>query len=301
MIRPRSKRKLLKYRSILRSLFPFLLSFAAMVVASFILRPSAPDTSLPTINPTTQNSLPILSNPPSVSAKHILILDMATRYPLYSKSADARIYPASTTKMITALVAEDYFQLDRIITVSQSYPEGQDIGLLPGEKLTVEQLLYALLVQSANDAAEILAENYPGGRQGFVSAMNSRAQSLHLKNTRFLNPTGLDEEGHYSTALDLARIAIELLRDSRLAKIVSTENAVVSTPESPHVLTNVNELLGKVEGVLGVKTGFTDLAGESLITLVDRQDRQVLVSILGSEDRFGDTRRLIDWIYSDSD
>ena len=301
MIRPRSKRKLLKYRSIHRSLFPFLLSFAAMVVASFILRPSAPDTSLPTINPTTQNSLPILSNPPSVSAKHILILDMATRYPLYSKSADARIYPASTTKMITALVAEDYFQLDRIITVSQSYPEGQDIGLLPGEKLTVEQLLYALLVQSANDAAEILAENYPGGRQGFVSAMNSRAQNLHLKNTRFLNPTGLDEEGHYSTALDLARIAIELLRDSRLAKIVSTENAVVSTPESPHVLTNVNELLGKVEGVLGVKTGFTDLAGESLITLVDRQDRQVLVSILGSEDRFGDTRRLIDWIYSDSD
>ena len=301
MIRPRSKRKLLKYRSILRSLFPFLLSFAAMVVASFILRPSAPDTSLPTINPTTQNSLPILSNPPSVSAKHILILDMATRYPLYSKSADARIYPASTTKMMTALVAEDYFQLDRIITVSQSYPEGQDIGLLPGEKLTVEQLLYALLVQSANDAAEILAENYPGGRQGFVSAMNSRAQSLHLKNTRFLNPTGLDEEGHYSTALDLARIAIELLRDPRLAKIVSTENAVVSTPESPHVLTNVNELLGKVEGVLGVKTGFTDLAGESLITLVDRQDRQVLVSILGSEDRFGDTRRLIDWIYSDSD
>ena len=300
MIRPRSKRKLLKYRSILRSLFPFLLSFAAMVVASFILRPSAPDTSLPTINPTTQNSLPILSNPPSVSAKHILILDMATRYPLYSKSADARIYPASTTKMITALVAEDYFQLDRIITVSQSYPEGQDIGLLPGEKLTVEQLLYALLVQSANDAAEILAENYPGGRQGFVSAMNSRAQNLHLKNTRFLNPTGLHEEGHYSTALDLARIAIELLRDSRLAKIVSTENAVVSTPESPHVLTNVNELLGKVEGVLGVKTGFTDLAGESLITLVDRQDRQVLVSILGSEDRFGDTRRLIDWIYSNS-
>ena len=201
---------------------------------------------------------------------------------------------------MTALVAEDYFQLDRIITVSQSYPEGQDIGLLPGEKLTVEQLLYALLVQSANDAAEILAENYPGGRQGFVSAMNSRAQSLHLKNTRFLNPTGLDEEGHYSTALDLARIAIELLRDPRLAKIVSTENAVVSTPESPHILTNVNELLGKVEGVLGVKTGFTDMAGESLITLVDRQDRQVLVSILGSEDRFGDTRRLIDWIYSNS-
>ena len=160
--------------------------------------------------------------------------------------------------------------------------------------MTVEQLLFALLVQSGNDAAEILAENYPGGRPTFIEAMNTKAAQLNLVHTHFANPTGIDEPGHYSSAADLARLASFALKKPEFARIVSTENTIVSN----HVLTNVNELLGKVPGVLGVKTGFTDGAGQSLVTLVDRDNHPVILVVLGSLDRFGDSEKLINWVYT---
>lgn len=238
--------------------------------------------------------------PPEISAKNVFILDINTRQVLYQKSADEPVAMASTTKLMTAVVALESFSLDQLITVDSKFSEGQDIDLQPGERLSVEKLLYALLVQSGNDAAETLAAAYPGGRSAFISAMNTKAAGLHLRHSVFQNPTGLDQPDHYSSAADLARLSLEVLRQPLLARIVSTENVVLSAADSPqtHVLANTNELLGKVPGVLGIKTGFTDAAGQALITLVDRDGRRILVVVLGSQNRAGDTQGLIDWIYS---
>lgn len=240
--------------------------------------------------------VPVSQNlpPPAVSAKNIFIIDQTSQTVLLQKSADQSVFPASTTKMMTALVTLDNFSLDQTITVTQSYPIGQHVGFKPGETLTVEQLLYALLVQSGNDAAEILAENLPVGRQGFIDLMNTKAATLNLNHTHFVNPTGIDEFGHYSSAADLARLAGAALKNPEFARVVATENTIVAT----HILTNVNQLLGKIPGVLGVKTGFTDGAGQSLVTLVNRDDHPVIMVVLGSLDRFGDSEKLINWIYT---
>jgi D-alanyl-D-alanine carboxypeptidase (penicillin-binding protein 5/6) len=235
---------------------------------------------------------------PDITANQIFIMDQNSKSVLFAKSATDSLYPASTTKIMTALVALSTFPLDKVITVTRSYPDGQNIHLSPSEQLTVDQLLHALLIQSANDAAEVLAENYPGGRAAFVDAMNVKATQLHLANTHFLNPTGLDEEGHFSTALDLVRLSDFALKNPHFARLVSIENSVVSTSVSPHLLTNVNQLLGKIPGVIGVKTGQTDKAGQSLITLVNRANHPVLLSVMGSKDRFADTTLLIDWVYT---
>lgn len=219
---------------------------------------------------------------------------------LFAKAADDQIYPASTTKMMTALVAAGHYPLTELLTVSASFSDGVDIGLHPGEQVSVESLLYATLVQSANDAAEVLAASFPGGRDGFVLAMNRKAGDLNLMNTHFLNPTGLDEDGHYSSASDLTRLADHLITNPFLRRIVSTENAVITSSDLAdiHPISNVNQLLGKVPGVLGIKTGFTDLAGESLVTLVNRNDHEVIITLMGSDDRFSDAVRLIDWVYT---
>ena len=240
--------------------------------------------------------IPVSQNlpPPVVSAKNIFIIDQASQTVLLQKSADQSVFPASTTKMMTALVTLDNFSLDQAITVTRSYPIGQYVGFKPGETLTVEQLLYALLVQSGNDAAEILAENLPAGRRGFIDLMNAKADALNLVHTRFANPTGIDEPGHYSSAADLARLASAALKNPEFARIVSTENTIVAS----YVLTNVNQLLGKIPGVLGVKTGFTDGAGQSLVTLVNRDNHPVIMVVLGSLDRFGDSEKLINWVYA---
>ena len=230
---------------------------------------------------------------PQISARNVFILDRNSRMVLYQKSADQKIYPASTTKMLSALVVLDNFDLQKQIIVTKSYPIGQNLNLKPGEILSVEQLLYAMLIESANDAAEILAENFTGGRPAFIDAMNQKAIQIHLDNSHFKNPTGIDEDGHYTTASDLTRLADFALNNPEFSKIVATENAVIAS----HVVTNVNQLLGKVQGVLGVKTGFTDGAGQSLVTYINRGNHPVLIALLGSTDRFGDTEKLIDWVY----
>jgi len=244
---------------------------------------SLPIPELPGLkNPQSQNQ-----PPPEISARHVFVWDTVSRLPLLAINADAQVYPASTTKMMTALVALSAYPLDQIMTVTRPYPDGQDIHLVAGERISVERLLYALLVQSANDAGEILAEEYPGGR-------------LNLLRTQFQNPTGLDEDGHYSSAADLARLADEFMHKPLLARIVSAENVVLATSDvsAVHVLANTNQLLGQVEGVLGAKTGYTDLAGQALVTLVNRENHPVIISVLGSTDRFSDTKKLIDWVYS---
>ncbi len=299
-------RRIKVYRFRISKELPLALSIPTIWLAGLFLvatYPKSPNHPVSPPTPTQESSSPS-SLPPDLSARFVFVMDLNSSEVLYSKSADEQVAPASTTKMMTALVVNRHFSLDDQLTVGKKYPEGSNISLTPGEELTVDSLLYALLVQSANDSAEVLAENFCikdslCGRDVFVNEMNNLARSMGLKHTNFKNPTGLDEEGHYSSAADLARIAMTLLKDPTLAAIVSTENAIVTTTDyqNPRLVTNVNELLGKVPGVLGVKTGFTDLAGQSLVTLVDRDGRKILISLLGSQARFADTKFLIDWIY----
>src|SRR3989344_5492786 len=235
---------------------------------------------------------------PLVNARHIFIMDRESKTVLWEKGSKDTIFPASTTKMMTALVALDAYELDRQIEVTREYPLGQYVGFKQGDRLTVDQLLYALLIQSGNDAAEILAENYSGGRPAFIAAMNQKAQDLKLFKTHFVNPSGLDEYGQQSSAVDLARLADAAMQKHEFAKIVAMENAVITTEgRDQYIVKNVNELLGKVPGVLGVKTGYTVGAGQSLVTLVNRDSHEVILSVLGSDDRFSDTKTLIDWVY----
>jgi D-alanyl-D-alanine carboxypeptidase len=298
----------LNYFSLLRNiLILIIITSVSWKVLSFFPPPPDPSVSddsnsqilLPTPVPVI---LPVNNGTPApaVSANNIFIMDRGSDMVLLAKNADDQIYPASTTKMMTGIIAYENYPLDQVVTVQTAYPTGENICLQPGEKVTVDNLLYALLVQSANDAGEVLADAYPGGKTGFIQAMNDKAKALHLDHTHFLNPTGLDEDGHYSTASDLARLADYLLTKPYLAKVVATENAVIANSDNSSFrsLSNVNQLLGKVSGVLGVKTGFTDKAGESLVTLVNRNGHEVIISLLGSTDRFGDTKSLIDWVYS---
>lgn len=238
---------------------------------------------------------------PPFSARAILVKDLATDATLYKKDADISFPIASTTKIMTALVASEYFKQNAVLTVAGSANiPGSRVGLTRGEDLTFRSLLYGMLLNSGNDASFAIAENYPGGVVGFVSAMNKKVLDLNLRNTRFDNPAGFDSLSHYSSAEDLAKITEEALKNSQLAKIFATKetNIVSLDKKYTHQLLNLNKLLSQISGVLGVKTGTTEQAKENLVTLVERNGHRVLLVVLGSSDRFGETKKLIDWTYA---
>lgn len=237
---------------------------------------------------------------PVLSAQGVMAVDLSSGINLYEKNADSQLLPASTTKIITALVSLDAYKLDQILTVGKEVKViGQKMGIYPGEQMKVEDLLYGLLVYSANDAAETLAQNYEGGYDSFISAMNAKAVELSMTNTRFDNPVGLDTAGQHSTAKDLVRASEVAMRIPEFAKIVGTKQIVLTdvSGKSTYNMRNINELLGVVPGVLGVKTGWTENARENLVTYIERDGHKVMIAVLGSQDRFGETKELIDWIF----
>ena len=238
---------------------------------------------------------------PSFSARSILIKELTSETILYQKDINVSLPVASTTKIMTALVASEYFKPNSVLKVNDVADiPGTKVGLFKGEDLSFRSLLYGMLLSSGNDAAYSIAENYPGGVLGFVSAMNKKVTELNLKNTHFDNPAGFDSPKHYSSASDLAKITEDALKNFQLARIFATkETDIVSLDKKyTHKLSNLNKLLSQVKGVLGVKTGKTEAAKENLITLIERDEHKVLIVVLGSDDRFGETTKLIDWTYS---
>lgn len=243
---------------------------------------------------------------PIISAQGALAVDLTSGISLYEKNPDSPLLPASTTKIVTALVALDTYPQDAILKVGSIKVIGQKMGLQYGEEIKVKDLLYGLLVFSANDAAEVLAANYPvplggktSGREAFVAAMNEKAKELDLENTTFYNPSGIDDNGHVTTARDLVRVAEVAMRNPEFAAIVSTKEITVTSVDGKikHKLVNINKLLGEVPGVLGIKTGWTENARENLVTYIERGGRKVIIALLGSQDRFGETKEIIDWIF----
>ncbi len=234
-----------------------------------------------------------------VSATGVVVLDVDSGVYLHRRNENEHLSPASTTKILTALVALEHYKLDDIVTVGEVANDGQVMGLVPGERITVENLLFGALIHSGNDAAMALAAYYPGGVPEFVAAMNQKAQALHLTESTFTNPVGYDDPGQRVTPIDLARLGAVALDNSVIAKMVAIPEITISdvTHTYFHQLKNVNQLLGKIPGVGGIKTGWTEEAGENLITLVERGGHRVIIVVLKSKDRFGDTANLIDWIF----
>ncbi len=234
---------------------------------------------------------------PETTATSVYVVDRKSFTPVYEKSAHQRWYPASTAKIITALVAYDIYKTDQVVTIQSSFDDGQTMGLLPGEQITVENLLYGTLVHSGNDAAAAIAQI--DGTTSFVERMNEKARSLHMNNTHFENPTGLHNPNQYSSAYDLTLASRELLNNAYLAKIVSTKEIEISDTQYRifHKLVNVNKLLGEIPGVGGLKTGYTPESGENLISLYRTRDgHEFIIVVLGSLDRFEDTKTLVSWI-----
>ena len=244
---------------------------------------------------------------PVISAQGVMVVDLDSGTPLYEKNPEEKLLPASTTKIVTALVALDTFRLDQVLTVpKEAMVDGQKMGLYPGEQITVENLLYGLLVYSANDAAMTLAGNYPvstesgiGNYNAFVAAMNEKAKELSMTSSYFENPVGLDGILQTTTAKDLVRASEVAMRNPVFAKMVGTRSIKVTdaTGKVAYNLENINELLGNVPGVLGVKTGWTENARENLVTYIERDNKRILIAVLGSQDRFGETKELVNWIF----
>ncbi|KKP38338.1 hypothetical protein A2130_02275 [Candidatus Woesebacteria bacterium GWC2_33_12] len=246
--------------------------------------------------------LPILKDGakyPILSAQSVMAIDLASGVTLYEKDSSKTLLPASTTKIITALVALDSYNLDQVLKVGKVNVVGQKMGLVSGEQLLFSDLLNGLLIYSANDAAEVLASNHPGGRDLFITLMNKKVKDLGLNNTHFSNPTGLDNGAQYVTARDLIVVSKYAMKNPIFAKIVGTKEITVKSVDGriSHRLININKLLGSVEGILGIKTGWTENARENLVTEVSRNGKGVIIVVLGSSDRFGETTELIDWIF----
>ncbi len=235
-----------------------------------------------------------------ITASGVVVVDVDSGVFLYTRNGEVLLAPASTTKILAALVVLDHYQLEDIVTVKTVASNGQVMGLVPGERMTVENLLYGMLIQSGNDAAYALAEHFPGGTPKFVEAMNAKAQELHLTKSTFTNPVGYDDPNHKMTPLDLARLARIALDNKTVAKMVAIPEITISdvTHTYFHPLKNINQLLGRIPGVGGIKTGWTEEAGENLVTLVERNGHRVIIVVLQSKDRFGETAKLIDWVFA---
>ena len=237
---------------------------------------------------------------PAVTARGVIVIDADSKAILYQKNPDLKLLPASITKIMTALVALENYDLTDEVTIDLINTEPINMKLKIGEKITVENLLYGLLVGSANDAALALAQNFPTGEAGFIAAMNLKADNLHLHNTQFTNPIGFDNFSQYTTVHDLSLLTAAAMQSDVFKRLVSTISITVADVDHTvwHELTNLNLLLGRIPGLSGVKTGFTQLAGECLVTFIQRQNHRIITVVLGSNDRFGDTRQLIDWVFA---
>ena len=217
-----------------------------------------------------------------VSATSAVLMDAETKQVLYEKDADRQMRIASTTKIMTALVVVERCGLQEIVTIRPEHMvEGSSMYLKPGEKVTVETLLYGLLLCSGNDAALALADHCGGSVERFVGWMNEKAGQLGMTGTSFANPNGLDADGHYSTARDMAVLAAYAVDNPTFVRICSTISAALDG----RTMTNHNKLLRYVEGCIGMKTGYTMAAGRTLVSCAQRDGcRLVAVTLQDGND-----------------
>ncbi len=240
-------------------------------------------------------------SPPSLTAKSAIVIDVANGETLFAKNEQVSLPPASLTKLMTALVAFELYDLHDVITINgEELTEGNRIKLIKGEQITVLDLLRGLLIFSGNDAAMALANHHPQGYAAFIQAMNEKATELQMPNTSFANPAGLDHTIQLSSAKDISTLMRVVLEKPELREILGMQTYQVRSYDQKylHTLYTTNQLLGKFPGVLAGKTGSTFLAGECLVTLVEQHGHPLITVVLGSEQRFTETEQLINWAYA---
>jgi serine-type D-Ala-D-Ala carboxypeptidase (penicillin-binding protein 5/6) len=248
------------------------------------------------LDPESVQALSRLRRPPLVNAAAALVVDLDSGQTLYSLRPEDRLPPASTVKIMTALVTLRRSNLDEEVQVSAHAAGmiGSRMGLVPGEKLTVRDLLYGLLLPSGNDAAVALAEHVAGSEEAFVELMNSIAGDLGLVGTHFTSPHGMDSAGETASAVDLVALTRAALAYPAFSEIVATQVATVAGRK----LVNTNQLLSTFPGADGIKTGTTDAAGECLVASATRDGHRLIVVLLGSQDRYGEASALLSWANS---
>ena len=237
--------------------------------------------------------------PPEVTAEAWILYDDTFQRVLAEQNPDERRAMASTTKIMTSLVTLESGDLDQSVIVSARAAEiGEaEAGLVEGETWTVRDLLTAMLVRSANDAAVAVAEGVAGSVEGFVALMNTKARDLGLEHTQFVNPHGLDASGHFTSARDLLTMARTAMEKPLFATLVRTQTARL--PNAPdgtvRIVHNTNLLLGLYPGAIGVKTGYTGSAGLVLVAAAENSGRRLYAVVMGSTDSFGDAAALLDY------
>ena len=239
---------------------------------------------------------------PTINSRAAIVYDRTSGAILYGKSENEKRKMASTTKIMTAIVVIENSNLDDIVTVSakSAGTGGSRLGLHKNDKISVRDLLYGLLLCSGNDAAVALAEHVGGDIGGFATLMNNKCDSLGLASTHFVTPHGLDNDDHYTTAYELAIITNYALKNETFRNYVGTKNYTVLINGKTKNLSNTNELLGNLNGVYGVKTGFTNGANRCLVTAVKRDNMDLICIVLGADtkkDRTRDSIQLIEYAF----
>ncbi|MBI2355644.1 MAG: D-alanyl-D-alanine carboxypeptidase [Candidatus Doudnabacteria bacterium] len=237
--------------------------------------------------------------PPNLSSKAAMAYDLDSGTILFTQNFDEQLPIASLTKLMTAMVAAKNSQLDEAVMVKHSDVKvvGSSMGLVPGERISVRDLLYGVLISSSNDASLALA-NHKSPTEEFIAAMNEEAKRLNLQSTKFSNPVGWDYADNYSTAHDLSLLVNEFLKYEELSRIVRIKEAELRSLDGKysHKLTTTNKLLIDNDAVTGIKTGFTSQAKGNLVLRIENHGRSIITIILGSDDREGDSKKLLDWI-----
>lgn len=237
----------------------------------------------------------------AATSESAILINRDTLEVIYEKNADERLPMASTTKIMTALVALRFFEPEYKMTIPKEAVgiEGTSASLEAGEIYTLEQLLYALLLQSANDAAAAIAINSAGSTEEFASLMNREAALLGLSDTHFKNPHGLPDEEHYTTARELALISAAAMKNECIRKITATKSAVITSDEGKRrYFQNHNKMLSFYEGADGIKTGFTKVSGRCLVSSATRGDVSLIAVTLHSHDDWREHTAMLDYGYS---
>lgn len=244
-----------------------------------------------------------VSELPKTNSRRYIVYDRISKSMIIGKNEDVKSAMASTTKIMTTIVILEKIDLNETVTVSAKAggTGGSRLGLKRGDKASVRDLLYGLMLRSGNDAAVALAEHVGGSVKGFAELMNEKASELGLTNTHFVTPHGLDDANHYTTALELAKLTDYAMDNETFAKIVGTKSTTIYINNQPRQINNTNELLGVLNGVVGVKTGFTNNAGRCLVTETKRNNMDIITVVLGADtkkDRTKDSVNLIEYTFS---
>ncbi|MEG1772968.1 MAG: D-alanyl-D-alanine carboxypeptidase family protein [Clostridia bacterium] len=287
------------------------MTLVILLIISGLNAQIASATPSPSIVP---SAVPEVEGAPVISTKHILLYEANSKTVLYEKSGYDKAFPASTTKVMTCLIAVESGKLDDIVTIGNTVEKsGSRMMLSPREKISLRDLVYGMMLVSGNDAARAIAEYLAGSRDKFADIMNKKALELNMKSTHYMNPNGLDNEEHYTTAYDMAVLTAYALNNETFREIVSTKTHTVAPTnknKNGYILENTNKLLNKKPGetgdflyqyATGVKTGDTDRAGRCLVSSAKKDDMELVCILFGDTElnyRFTSAKKLFEWGFS---